>query len=178
MHASKEFTQPRIRIHPWLANSPDAVLAGQHMCGGLRFVVWHIVSDMECLSNDCGWPHFNNLHPCIFDSVSTEQGSDYPMTDLSRDANWLDTLLSDDELIHISPTNSPLQFFARPDPFSHSRRINACGLPRHCAIFDWFYFFGIGSFLSVCRRQSSADGSIVERNSTALRCHVYPFPFI
>ena len=95
---------------PWPANSPDAVLAGQRMCGGLRFVVWHIVSDMECLSNDCGWPHFNNLQPCIFDSVSTEQGSDYPMTDLSRDANWLDTLLSDDELIHISPTNSPLQF--------------------------------------------------------------------
>ena len=74
----------------------DARLTGAPLCRGIRFVAWIKTGDLDWLCNHLGYPHFNSNHPCWFDDVSRDQDTEYPMTDLSRGANWKTTLLDDE----------------------------------------------------------------------------------
>eukprot|EP00974_Lingulodinium_polyedra_P102191 9895995-Lingulodinium_polyedra.AAC.1 len=60
----------------------------------MRFVVWLITGDLDWLSNSCGYPHFNSNRPCWFDSADRGEMSTYPLTDLSKGADWKLTVLS------------------------------------------------------------------------------------
>ena len=83
--------------HDWTDGTSDAAVAGSLVADGCMFVVWVITGDLDFLSNDLGYPHFNGNYPCWFDSVSREPGTIYPITDLSRNAAWKETLLTQDE---------------------------------------------------------------------------------
>ncbi|CAK0824589.1 unnamed protein product [Prorocentrum cordatum] len=88
----------------WPSDSPDARTAGLECCGGMRWVCWAIVGDLDFFSNDLGYPHVNSNHPCWFDSVSRDNDTDFPLTDLSRGAAWKGTLLSEEECMEIPCT--------------------------------------------------------------------------
>ena len=106
------FTGRHPRLDPfgkdWPRGSVEAKLAGTEIAGGKRFIVWVGTGDLEWWSNYMCWPHFNSDYPCWFDSVSRAPGTDAPITDLSRDAGWKDTMLSEEELEYVIVPDHPI----------------------------------------------------------------------
>ena len=95
-------------MNRWRLDSRESTLAGQQLCGGYRFVCWCLAADLDYMGNDLGFPHHGSLYPCVFDSASREQGTDYPITDLSRNAGWKSTLIEPEEGICV-PHRPPSQ---------------------------------------------------------------------
>ena len=85
-----------------------AKLAGTAICGGLKFVVWICNPDLEYLSNELKYPHFNSNRPCWNCSVENFEGARLPMTDLSTTAGWLSTILTTEESICCPCTDHPI----------------------------------------------------------------------
>ena len=70
---------------------------------------WAIVGDLVFFGNDLGYPHFGANHFCWFCSASREKGTEFPFTDLSLQARWRETLLSDDECISVPCTDNVIK---------------------------------------------------------------------
>eukprot|EP00969_Alexandrium_andersonii_P074485 3285114-Alexandrium_andersonii.AAC.1 len=78
---------------PW-ADGPCKDMAGKPLClGNWKFVCWGVTGDLEYLSNELSYPHFNSNSPCWFCNVSRLPDSQYPMTDCSVNAAWKGTIL-------------------------------------------------------------------------------------
>ena len=92
----------------WAHGSPEAQVAGRRVCGGYRFVCWNLGADLDYMGNDLGFPHHAHLNPCVFCSASREKGTEYPITDLSRNARWKTTLIEPAEGIFVPPTRRPI----------------------------------------------------------------------
>ena len=77
---------------PYSAQWPKGLtrdLAGKPLCGGkYSVVIWNITGDLEYLSNELKLNHFSSNSPCWHCKVSRDEGSPYPMTDLSLKAAW------------------------------------------------------------------------------------------
>ena len=77
------------RGRAWAPGSTQEVLAGSPLCGGrVRIVVFAIAGDLEYLSVELGFPHFNSNNPCWFCPASRDALAPHSISDMARDASW------------------------------------------------------------------------------------------
>ena len=71
----------------WPDGSPQALLAGEQLCGGnVHVVIWNLVGDLDFLGNDVRFPQYNTNRPCWLCPVSRIPGSRALITDMSTHA--------------------------------------------------------------------------------------------
>ena len=114
--------------------------------GTYRFVCWGLAGDLEYFSNDLHFPHFNSLNPGWFCGVSRAAGSDTPLTDLSLQADWKDSLIGVLPGCFAHPTDHPIMAipgaarFHAPGDLMHSGHMGQnqqmCGSVLHELLFD------------------------------------------
>ena len=79
---------------PWPSSELRDV-AGKPFCGkNYIFICWALVGDMEFLSNEMRFPHFNGSHPCHLCRANRLDDDCMTISDLSSTAAWKCTIIS------------------------------------------------------------------------------------
>ena len=115
------------------AHGPLAQVAGEPFLDDrFFFVLWSITGDLEYLSNELRFPHFNSNSPCWFDQCGRSEGCPHPMTDVSLNASWKDTQVSAAEGCMVPISEHPIfsiigaNRWMAPGDLMHSGDLGVC----------------------------------------------------